>query len=115
MSSENIYKLYEDKYGYLWIAARNGLTRIDPTRKIFTRYKHDSANENSIPNNRIFHFQPNTDSTLLLSCDRSGLSEINIRTGQIRRLNPLLITSTGDTVADVWVLQTYTTQNKNIF
>ena len=115
MSSEFVYQIYEDKSRFLWIATRNGLTRIDPTRKIFTRFKHDSLDPNSIPNNRIFDLLPNSDSTLLLSCDRSGICEFNMNTGKVLRLNPAFITRSGDTIRDIWALNTFTTGKHNVF
>ena len=115
MSSEFVYHVYEDKSRFLWIATRNGLTRIDPTRKIFTRYKHDSADPHSIPNNRIFDLQPYTDSTLLLSCDRSGLCEFNMKSGKVRRLNPPLITRQGDTIKTVWSLNVFAAHHNTIY
>ncbi|HEY3386050.1 MAG TPA: two-component regulator propeller domain-containing protein, partial [Saprospiraceae bacterium] len=115
MSSEFINQIYEDKSRFLWIATRNGLTRIDPTRKVFTRYKHDSTDPNSIPNNRIFDIEPYSDSTLLLSCDRSGLCEFNKNTGKVRRLNPTYITRGGDTLKEVWSLNVFTARQHTVF
>ncbi len=115
MSSEFVYKIYEDNSRYLWIATRNGLTRIDPSRKIFTRYKHDSEDIHSIPNNRIFDLQLYTDSTLLLSCDRSGLCEFNMNSGKVSRLNPDYIKDTGDKIEDVWPVNTYISNKRKVF
>jgi ligand-binding sensor domain-containing protein len=88
LSNEYITYLYEDPNHYLWIATRNGLTSLDPSRKIFKRYLRDSRDEGTLPNNRVYNLLPDTDSTFFICCDRSGLSSFNIRTGRVVRLDP---------------------------
>ena len=66
ISNEYIYDIFEDRKDNLWVATRNGLTCIDPSRKKFIRYFTDSDDQGTIPNNQIFQLLPNTDSTFLI-------------------------------------------------
>jgi ligand-binding sensor domain-containing protein len=113
ISNEYVYDLFEDNYHFIWIATRNGLTRIDPSRKIFTRYKNNTKDPGSIPNNRIFGIVPDSDSTFLLLCDRSGLSSFNIRTGRSTRLNPML-KSSDSTPTIIWATRAFLTPSGNL-
>ena len=72
--------LFEDSEGFIWLATRNGLSSLDPSRKIFKRYFMDSADESTIPNNRIYSLLRDTDSTFFLICDQSGLASFNTKT-----------------------------------
>lgn len=88
ISNEFIYDIFEDSRRCIWISTRNGLNKLDPSRKRFTRYQLNTANEYTVPNNRIFNLLPDTDSTFFLLCDRSGLSSFNVYTDRVTRLNP---------------------------
>ncbi len=91
LSNEFINDLYEDRDGNLWVATRNGLTCIDPSRKKFTRYYTDSDDTTSIPGNGIFQIMPDSDSTFLIVCGMKGLARFHLNNRKITRLKPKIV------------------------
>lgn len=115
LSNEFIYDLFEDKDHFLWIATRNGLTSLDPSRNKFTRYQMDTEDESTLPNNRIFSLLPDSDTTFFILCDKSGLSSFNIKTGRVNRLNPKIQSELEpDHNGEVWVSRAFKTANGKI-
>jgi len=49
LSSETIFQIIQDKYGFIWLATQDGLDKFDGYS--FTNYKYDTHNSNSISNN----------------------------------------------------------------
>jgi signal transduction histidine kinase/ligand-binding sensor domain-containing protein/CheY-like chemotaxis protein len=55
ISSNDIYMLFEDKEGYLWIVnSSKAIDRFNPTTEIFENFSHDEANPGSISSNDIY-------------------------------------------------------------
>lgn len=53
-SSEEVTSIVEDDKGNLWLGTTTGgLNKFDTAKKVFTHFKHDQKNKNSISNNRI--------------------------------------------------------------
>lgn len=53
-SSEEVTSIVEDDKGNLWLGTTTGgLNKFDPAKKVFTHFKHDQQNKNSISSNRI--------------------------------------------------------------
>jgi ligand-binding sensor domain-containing protein/signal transduction histidine kinase len=43
--------IYEDKFGFIWICSRYGLTKFDPLKNKFTNYFHQPADVSSLSSN----------------------------------------------------------------
>lgn len=91
ISSEFVYDIYEDSRHYLWIATRNGLNCLDPSRRFFTRFMSETDNPETIPNNRVFSLLPDSDTTFYLFCDNSELTRFNTVTRKATRLRPEIV------------------------
>ncbi len=51
LSQSTVDKIYQDSYGYIWIATNDGLNRYNGS--VFKYYKNDKYNKNSIAGNYI--------------------------------------------------------------
>lgn len=51
IGADKVLDIIEDKYGIIWLATTDGLTKFDGTR--FTVYRHDPADTNSISDNTV--------------------------------------------------------------
>ncbi len=79
ISGNNIWCMYVDQEGYLWIGTyTSGLNRFDPETETFTRYLYDSEDPNSISSNRIRS----------ITEDHSGNLWIGTRDGGLNRMKP---------------------------
>ena len=56
LSSNNIYAVYPDRQGYLWLPSRNGLMRMHPpTGQVETYFEQDGLSHNEF--NRVSHYR----------------------------------------------------------
>jgi len=55
LSFDIIYKMIEDREGYIWIATAYGLNRFDPSTEAFKQYFHDPGNPTTIADDYIFN------------------------------------------------------------
>jgi len=46
-AADNVYTIYGDGSGYIWVGQRYGLSRFDPATEQFTNYRPDARNPNS--------------------------------------------------------------------
>ena len=116
LSNEFINDLYEDRDGNLWVATRNGLTCIDPSRKKFTRYYMDSDDTTSIPGNGIYQLLPDSDSTFLMVCGAKGFGRFDLKRRKVKRLNPSISSESeksGQTSSGIF--EVYLTSNQDLF
>ncbi len=51
LSSDNVFSIIQDSYGYIWIATSDGLNKYDGYN--FTHYRHDPADSSSLINNAL--------------------------------------------------------------
>ncbi|QEC56189.1 hypothetical protein FSB75_09905 [Flavisolibacter ginsenosidimutans] len=51
LAANELYKVQQDREGFLWIATSNGLQRFDGVR--FRTFRHEEGNANSLPSNVI--------------------------------------------------------------
>ncbi len=72
------HTVIEDKSGILWIGTRNGLSKYDKSKNLFTRYTHDPNNPNSLSDNDIW----------VITEDKNGFFWIGTREGGLNRLDP---------------------------
>lgn len=76
LTDPNVYTLYEDSLGIIWIGCSGGLFKYDKTTGAFTKYQSDPANPATISGNgRRFG------ATRMITEDRSGLLWIGTNQG----------------------------------
>ena len=79
LNNNIVYVLRQDSKGFLWLGTKEGLNRFDGFQ--FKKYFNERNNPNSLSHNKVFdilEYQPG----YLLFATGSGLSVLNIRTGQ---------------------------------
>ncbi|HTE23865.1 ligand-binding sensor domain-containing protein [Flavitalea sp.] len=82
-----IYKLYEDKQGFIWAATHEyGLYKIDPaTGKTVAIYSTQSGKGKSLYSNVVTDIVPYNDSTLIIAS--GAINFLNVNTGAIRQVS----------------------------
>ena len=112
LSGDEVYRMTQDKMGFLWFLTGNGLNRFDGyTFKIFDYNPLDS---NSILNNLFFSLKPDQRGLLWMNSESRGIYSFNPLTGlfrnyrnQSKNKNSLASDQTEDLVIDkkgnVWI------------
>lgn len=72
LSSNNVYDILKDSYGFLWLATEDGLNRFDGTN--FKVYSHELDNDNSLRANHITALFETKDGTIWIGTNGGGLS-----------------------------------------
>ena len=85
LSSDVVYDLHQDRYGFLWIATHGGLDRYDGYR--FRHFRYDPHDSNSISGNFVHCIKEDNDGILWLT-NNNGLNSLDPRTGLIKRFAP---------------------------
>ena len=82
-----IYKLYEDKQGFIWAATHEfGLYKIDAaTGKTVAIYSTQSGKGKSLYSNIVTDIVPYNDSTLIIAS--GAINFLNVNTGAIRQVS----------------------------
>jgi ligand-binding sensor domain-containing protein/signal transduction histidine kinase len=82
-STTNIYSLYEDKDGYIWLGTwGSGLSRFNPKTKKFITFKYNPNDPASISDNIIWCITEDIQGQLLIGTDHGGLSRFDKKTNQ---------------------------------
>src|SRR5688572_14031848 len=84
LTTYNIKKAVQDKYGFIWLATQDGVYRYDGSN--FERYKKSSDERISIRENFIFDIALGNDENLYIASFTGGIDVINIRTLQVTHL-----------------------------
>ena len=85
LTTYNIKKAVQDKYGFMWLATQDGVFRFDGTS--FEPYKKNAdGNNSSIRENFIFDIALGSDENLYVASFNAGVDVINIRTQQVTHL-----------------------------
>jgi ligand-binding sensor domain-containing protein/signal transduction histidine kinase len=50
LMSDNVFTIYGDRNGHMWVGQQNGISRFDPATERFINYKPDPTNPNSLTN-----------------------------------------------------------------
>src|SRR5215468_1786362 len=50
LSSDNVFTIYGDRNGHMWVGQQNGISRFDPATERFINYKPDPNNPDSLAN-----------------------------------------------------------------
>ena len=86
ISSNNIWCLYVDRNGYLWVGTyAGGLNRFDPKTETFTRYIHNPSDPYCISNNTIRSITEDHHGNLWIGTRDGGLNCLELNNQQFRR------------------------------
>ena len=50
LTSDNVFTIYGDRNGQMWVGQQNGISRFDPVTERFINYRPDPTNPNSLAN-----------------------------------------------------------------
>ena len=75
LSQSEVQSIKEDKYGFIWIGTRFGLTRYDG--KEFRTFYHLNNNPNSLGENIVSDIEQDSKGILWFALYNSGISEMN--------------------------------------
>ncbi|MBN1270884.1 MAG: histidine kinase [Candidatus Aminicenantes bacterium] len=81
--NNSIHALYEDDKGFLWIGTRNGLTRMDPSRRHSKHFPADKRNPFGLWGGNIFSIcgtSNGKDQVLWVSSFGEGLNRLDVST-----------------------------------
>jgi signal transduction histidine kinase/ligand-binding sensor domain-containing protein len=77
LSESNIYKVYYDKFGYIWVGtSSSGLSRINLKNNQIKRYKNDPNDKNSLPGNYVRNMLRDSKGNMWI-CTDQGLAKYN--------------------------------------
>lgn len=75
LSSDDIWSINQDKYGFIWIATTNGLNRYDGHS--IKQYFHSETDKHSLAGNTIYWIFRDSDGDMWFACGAGGLSRYN--------------------------------------
>ncbi|MFC6102088.1 hybrid sensor histidine kinase/response regulator transcription factor [Olivibacter domesticus] len=110
LSSNTIYGIWKDSFGFLWLATEDGLNRFDGTN--FKVYRHNPQQEGSLRANHITTLYEGADGCLWIGTNGGALSFydrgkdaiMNYRGESLRKKFSTAITSIGDdSRGNIWV------------
>jgi len=86
ISGKKIYSIIEDSSGGLWLGTDAGLNYFDRNIEVFTHWKSDPENPNSLPNNTILNIlkDPAGNKSVMWFATLKGLSRFDYSTGEFR-------------------------------
>lgn len=102
ISDNFIQSITEDHDHNLWIGTTNGLNVFSPSKGVFTRYKHNTANPKSISANNVTRVYEDKKNNIWVTTREGGLNLFNKTTNTFYSFlhNPADKTSIGDNVAN---------------
>jgi ligand-binding sensor domain-containing protein len=83
LSQSSIYKIIQDKKGFLWFATGDGLNRYDGHN--FKIYRNDPSDPKTLSGSEIFSVTEDDLGNLWVGTRTSGLNKIELATGKITR------------------------------
>jgi ligand-binding sensor domain-containing protein len=87
LSSPNIHKIIQDKYGFIWIATQDGLNRFDGNE--FVKYNYDQKRNRQLYSSDIRDLIIDNKAGLLwVICNQGGINKIDLATGSCLEAYP---------------------------
>jgi ligand-binding sensor domain-containing protein len=83
LSQSTIFKIIQDRRGFLWFATADGLNRYDGHS--FVIYRHDPGDANTLSGSDISTVIEDQEGNLWVAARSSGLNKIDLKTGKITR------------------------------
>ena len=84
LSQSSVYKIIQDKQGFLWFATGDGLNRYDGHN--FKIYRNDPSDPTTLSGSEIFTVAQDDEGNLWVGTRNSGLNKIELATGKITRI-----------------------------
>ncbi len=75
-SDNRIYKITEDREGYLWIAGKEGLSRVNRKTGDFNFYQNIPSDQTSLPSNIVRTVFCDSEGIIWVSTDAGGLTKV---------------------------------------
>ncbi|MGJ1333797.1 two-component regulator propeller domain-containing protein [Sphingobacterium siyangense] len=85
LSSNTIYSIYRDSYGFLWLGTEDGLNRFDGRH--YNVYRYDANKENSLMANHITALCEDRKGRIWIGTNGGGLSYYDREADRIRSYN----------------------------
>jgi ligand-binding sensor domain-containing protein len=85
LSHNDVWSIYIDRTGVLWIATELGINKYDSEKEKFSLVKNDPFNNNSLTYNEVTAIYKEPKGNLWIGT-RKGLNNLDISTGQITRI-----------------------------
>lgn len=85
LSQSSVYKIIQDKKGFLWFATGDGLNRYDGHN--FKIYRNDPSDPKTLSGSEIFTVAQDDLGNLWVGTRNSGLNKIELSTGKITRFS----------------------------
>jgi signal transduction histidine kinase/ligand-binding sensor domain-containing protein/DNA-binding response OmpR family regulator len=85
LSQSSVYKIIQDKKGFLWFATGDGLNRYDGHN--FKIYRNDPSDPSTLSGSEIFTVAEDDLGNLWVGTRNSGLNKIELSTGKITRFS----------------------------
>jgi ligand-binding sensor domain-containing protein len=112
LSTYNIKKVVQDRYGFIWIATQDGVFRYDGTS--FDPYKKTNDESNSLRENFVFDIALGNDDNLYIASFNGGVDVINVRTQKVTHL--LSQNKNNDTgLPNLWITKIFCDANNNLW
>ena len=81
----NVYSVYGDRSGTVWVGTREGLDRFDRETESFVHYRHDEANPRSLSNKWVWPIMEDRSGALWVGTFGGGLDRFDRATGTFTR------------------------------
>jgi signal transduction histidine kinase/ligand-binding sensor domain-containing protein/DNA-binding NarL/FixJ family response regulator len=111
LSQLSVLKIYQDSYGFMWFATRNGLNKYDGTA--MTVYKRHNNNPNSLSNNHITSIVEDKAENLWIGT-MNGLNCLNLQTGRITRYDKHAFSSFNE-YTKIWITDLYIDRQEHLW
>lgn len=77
--------IFEDSRSHLWVGTSNGLNRYDPEKNIFSHFKNNRANNQSLSHNAVTAVEEDSYGNIWVSTNGGGINKFDEKTGQFTR------------------------------
>ncbi len=109
LTSASVYSIIKDRFGFIWLATEDGLSRFDGTN--FKAYRHDPGNPNGLRVNHISSLYESKDGCIWIGTNGGGLSYydrskdsiFNYTAKDPTQIGPAINAINGDRDGNVWV------------
>ncbi|WP_336515412.1 two-component regulator propeller domain-containing protein [Pollutibacter soli] len=88
LNSYNIFKTYQDAYGFVWVATQDGAYRYNGRQ--FEVFKKNNTDGKSWAGVAFLDFAPVNDTSLLFAGFNSGMEELNLNDLHVRKIRSKL-------------------------
>ncbi len=82
---DEVYSVYGDRQGTIWIGTKQGLDRFEAATETFLHYRHDPANPNSLSDNWVWPIFEDQAGVLWVGTFGGGLNRFDRATGRFTR------------------------------